>query len=420
MKVCKALLAVLIVFWAMPGTWSAQAEEEVSVQARYAGAADLQTMQVLYEKNAEAKLYPASLTKVLTALTAMERISDLDETITITAAMLEGLEDGTYSIAGFLLGEEVTVRDLLYGVLLPSGADACQALAIALFGSEEAMVEAMNETASSIGMTHSHFTNTVGMHDADHYTSVSDLFLLMKQAWQNDTLHTIMSTASYTTSSSYYHGEGLRLENSWVAQFAYDELENRYVLGGKTGYTPEAGYCLASVCEIQGREVIVIIAGVPDEAGSGQAVEDVDSLCAMIDETMRPQMLLEAGTEADVLDLRHTFHEPLPICSDIDVTAWIRTDSEGEAVLSVRPAVDQAPVSEGEEIAAIEVTLGDALLISLPVLAQEDIAADTAAVIIDTIQDVMMPWGFLFCVGAGAALLFVRHGRSKDKKKERI
>ena len=420
MKVCKALLAVLIVFWAMPGTWSAQAEEEVSVQARYAGAADLQTMQVLYEKNAEAKLYPASLTKVLTALTAMERISDLDETITITAAMLEGLEDGTYSIAGFLLGEEVTVRDLLYGVLLPSGADACQALAIALFGSEEAMVEAMNETASSIGMTHSHFTNTVGMHDADHYTSVSDLFLLMKQAWQNDTLHTIMSTASYTTSSSYYHGEGLRLENSWVAQFAYDELENRYVLGGKTGYTPEAGYCLASVCEIQGREVIVIIAGVPDEAGSGQAVEDVDSLCAMIDETMRPQMLLEAGTEADVLDLRHTFHEPLPICSDIDVTAWIRTDSEAEAVLSVRREVTQAPVREGEEIAAIEVTLGDALLISLPVLAQEDIAADTAAVIIDTIQDVMMPWGFLFCVGAGAALLFVRHGRSKDKKKERI
>lgn len=420
MKVCKTLLAVLIVFLAIPGTWSAQAEEEVSVQARYAGAADLQTMQVLYEKNAEAKLYPASLTKVLTALTAMERISDLDETITITAAMLEGLEDGTYSIAGFLLGEEVTVRDLLYGVLLPSGADACQALAIALFGSEEAMVEAMNETASSIGMTHSHFTNTVGMHDADHYTSVSDLFLLMKQAWQNDTLHTIMSTASYTTSSSYYHGEGLRLENSWVAQFAYDELENRYVLGGKTGYTPEAGYCLASVCEIQGREVIVIIAGVPDEAGSGQAVEDVDSLCAMIDETMRPQMFLEAGTEADVLDLRHTFHEPLPICSDIDVTAWIRTDSEAEAVLSVRPAVDQAPVSEGEEIAAIEVTLGDALLISLPVLAQEDIAADTAAVIIDTIQDVMMPWGFLFCVGAGAALLFVRHGRSKDKKKEGI
>ena len=420
MKVCKALLAVLIVFWAMPGTWSAQAEEEVSVQARYAGAADLQTMQVLYEKNAEAKLYPASLTKVLTALTAMERISDLDETITITAAMLEGLEDGTYSIAGFLLGEEVTVRDLLYGVLLPSGADACQALAIALFGSEEAMVEAMNETASSIGMTHSHFTNTVGMHDADHYTSVSDLFLLMKQAWQNDTLHTIMSTASYTTSSSYYHGEGLRLENSWVAQFAYDELENRYVLGGKTGYTPEAGYCLASVCEIQGREVIVIIAGVPDEAGSGQAVEDVDSLCAMIDETMRPQMLLEAGTEADVLDLRHTFHEPLPICSDIDVTVWIRTDSEAEAVLSVRREVTQAPVSEGEEIAVIEVTLGDALLISLPVLAQEDIAADTAAVIIDTIQDVMMPWGFLFCVGAGAALLFVRHGRSKDKKKEGI
>ena len=155
------LLAVVLLCAPLP----LRAAQTLTIDSTYGYAVDLHTLQVLYEKESDQRMYPASMTKVLTALTALDAIESLDDEVTITLEMLEGLEDGTYTLAGFLNGEVVTMRDLLYGVLLPSGADACQAFAVSLFGSEEAMVEAMNAKAKALGMEDSHFTNTVGMHD---------------------------------------------------------------------------------------------------------------------------------------------------------------------------------------------------------------------------------------------------------------
>ena len=329
--VCSCILTLM-----MPLGAHAQEEEAADIHARYAAAADLQTMQVLYEQDAQKRMYPASLTKVLTVLTAMDEIDDLEETVTISIEMLTGLEDGALSIAGFLLGEEVTMRDLIYGALLPSGADACQALAVALFGSEEAMAAAMNEKASSIGMTHSHFTNTVGMHDADHYTTAADLVLLMRQAWQNETIKAAMSASAYTTMPNDLHGEGLSLESSWIRQFAYADEENIYVKGAKTGYTPQAGYCLASICEIQGREVIVIVAGVQAETTfQGETASDTTAICTQIDTQMRTENVLQADEPAGMLDLRHTFHDPLPIQSEEDVDVWVSKKEDAQLQVSV-------------------------------------------------------------------------------------
>lgn len=410
--VCSCILTLM-----MPLGAHAQEEEAADIHARYAAAADLQTMQVLYERDAQKRMYPASLTKVLTVLTAMDEIDDLEETVTISIEMLTGLEDGALSIAGFLIGEEVTMRDLIYGALLPSGADACQALAVALFGSEEAMAAAMNEKASSIGMTHSHFTNTVGMHDADHYTTAADLVLLMRQAWQNETIKAAMSASAYTTMPNDLHGEGLSLESSWIRQFAYADEENIYVKGAKTGYTPQAGYCLASICEIQGREVIVIVAGVQAETTfQGETASDTTAICTQIDTQMRTENVLQADEPAGMLDLRHTFHDPLPIQSEEDVDVWVSKKEDAQLQVSVRYEVSQAPVSEGERIAQIEICAGDELLLTLPVYAEEDISAETGAVIIDTIQDVMMPYGFLACICAGAFILIWRKREQREKK----
>ena len=201
------LLAVVLLYAPLP----LRAAQTLTIDSTYGYAVDLHTLQVLYEKESDQRMYPASMTKVLTALTALDAIESLDDEVTITLEMLEGLEDGTYTLAGFLNGEVVTMRDLLYGTLLASGADACQAFAVSLFGSEEAMVEAMNAKAKALGMEDSHFTNTVGMHDEDHYTSARDLALLMAAAWDNEELRTAMSTRECATSSSYYHGEGIEM-----------------------------------------------------------------------------------------------------------------------------------------------------------------------------------------------------------------
>ena len=392
--VCSCILTLM-----MPLGAHAQEEEAADIHARYAAAADLQTMQVLYEQDAQKRMYPASLTKVLTVLTAMDEIDDLEETVTISIEMLTGLEDGALSIAGFLLGEEVTMRDLIYGALLPSGADACQALAVALFGSEEAMAAAMNEKASSIGMTHSHFTNTVGMHDADHYTTAADLVLLMRQAWQNETIKAAMSASVYTTTPNDLHGEGLSLESSWIRQFAYADEENIYVKGAKTGYTYSS-----------------ITAGRAYAVWTVSSASDTTAICTQIDTQMRTENVLQADEPAGMLDLRHTFHDPLPIQSEEDVDVWVSKKEDAQLQVSVRYEVSQAPVSEGERIAQIEICAGDELLLTLPVYAEEDISAETGAVIIDTIQDVMMPYGFLACICAGAFILIWRKREQREKK----
>ena len=128
------------------------AEIPFALEAEYVYMINIDTKEVMYEKNAYAKMYPASMTKIMTAIVAIEAIDDLDETITITAQMMAGLYEANASMAGFQIGNIVTYRDLLYGVLLPSGAECTQALAYSLFGNVESFVAKMNEKAKEIGL----------------------------------------------------------------------------------------------------------------------------------------------------------------------------------------------------------------------------------------------------------------------------
>ncbi|MBR3350359.1 MAG: D-alanyl-D-alanine carboxypeptidase, partial [Solobacterium sp.] len=132
---------------------------------------DIESGQVLTEKNSEQKMYPASMTKMLTVIVALEHLNDMDEIIEITEQMTEGLIEQEASLAGFGAGDRVTVRDLLYGTALPSGADAANGLAFTVAGSIKNYVALMNEKAQEIGMANSHFANCTGLHEDDHYTT---------------------------------------------------------------------------------------------------------------------------------------------------------------------------------------------------------------------------------------------------------
>ena len=207
----RGIALIFILLLSLPGikVSAQQTTDALDVDCTYAIAVDMDTMQVLYGKAQDQRLYPASMTKVLTALTALDHISDLDDQVTVTLEMLEGLEDGTYTLTGLINGETITFRDLLNSALLLSGADSCQALAVSLFGSKEAMVDSMNAKAQELGMENSHFTNTVGMHDEEHYTNAVDLALLMKAAWANEDLRQAMSTKKMSTAESFIMGKEL-------------------------------------------------------------------------------------------------------------------------------------------------------------------------------------------------------------------
>lgn len=130
---------------------------------------------ILMEEGSEDRIYPASLTKMMTALIVIEQMPDLDERVLLSASLFEPLREENASVAGFLEDENVRAKDLLYGILLPSGAECCVGLANHIAGSEESFVTLMNNKAAELGMENTHFTNTTGLHDPNHYTTVKDL-----------------------------------------------------------------------------------------------------------------------------------------------------------------------------------------------------------------------------------------------------
>lgn len=234
---------------------------EVGLYSKAAFLVNRTTGQVIFSYNAEARLPPASLTKIMTAIVAIENIDDLSATVTITEAMLDGLAEASASVAGFLPDEIVTFSDLLYGLMLPSGADCANALAFEIAGSIEGFVGLMNAKAAALGLTSTVFANTHGLHDPLLLSNCKDMAALLDYCLENETFAQIFQTGEYTTSVTQKHPEGIVVSNYMSKSFAKNPVEKVNVLGNKTGFTTPAGQCLASFAEIGGYEYICITLG---------------------------------------------------------------------------------------------------------------------------------------------------------------
>lgn len=207
---------------------------------------NLRNNTIVAEKNGSEKIYPASMTKILTLIVAYENVENLDDTFTFDFDIVNDAYIAGASVAGFKTGETVTIRDLLYGTVLPSGADATTALAQYVAGDEETFAALMNKKAAEIGMKDSHFVTASGLHDNDHYSTCQDMALALKYAIATPYLREILGTYTYTTTATPEHPEGIMLFSTMYTKMKGDEAEGIYVQGGKTGYTPEAHNCLAS------------------------------------------------------------------------------------------------------------------------------------------------------------------------------
>lgn len=217
--------------------------------------------EVLAEKNADTQIYPASMTKMMTVLLAIEASPDLDRQTTVPEDIFPALEQEGASMAGFRPGEVVTVRDLLYGALLPSGAECCETLARLVSGTETDFVALMNRKAAELGMTSTHFCNPTGLHDPEHISAVRDISVLLREAVRNEMFRKILTTERYTIQPTNLHPEGFTVTSTLLKELNGDEIRNGKILGGKTGYTSEAGLCLASIAEVKGKTYLLVTAG---------------------------------------------------------------------------------------------------------------------------------------------------------------
>lgn len=210
--------------------------------------------EVIYEKNSNEKVKIASLTKIMTTTVAIENIDNLNEEVTITYEMLKGLIEENASVVGYRIGDRITYKDLLYGSLLPSGADATRALAISIAGSEEEYIKLMNKKAKELNMNNTIFTNSSGLDTNNQYSTVSDVLILLKYALQNETFKEIYTTFTYKDLNSTLN----KLLNNY-------NIQNKYIKGAKTGYTDLAGYCLSSYSNDNNMEYLLITTGVYED-----------------------------------------------------------------------------------------------------------------------------------------------------------
>ena len=238
--------------------WTLDEDEDETAHAQAAIVMDADTGAVLYENNADETHYPASITKIMTALVALENCS-LDEIVTFS-------EDAVYKTEGSSIardvGEQMTMEDCLYGMMLASANECAYAIGEHVAGgSIDDFVDMMNEKAAELGCTGTHFANSSGLPDEDHYVTARDMALIAKAAYENETFRTIVGTSYYEIAPTNKHDEITYLMNHHNMLCAYSSTKylKDYCLGGKTGYTEAARNTLVTYAEQDGMTLICVV-----------------------------------------------------------------------------------------------------------------------------------------------------------------
>lgn len=230
------------------------------IESAHAVLIDASDNTVLARRNADKVIYPASMTKAVTLLIVAENIDDITATFKMTSNIIDPLYKEGLTLAGFAPGEDVKVIDMIYGMVLESGAEASVGLATHIAGSEVEFVKLMNQKAQELGLENTHFTNVSGLHDKNHYTTCTEMAMIMQEVIKNDFCREIISTEYYTVAKNSYHEE-LKFHSGMFEKMYGNEPEVATIKGGKTGFTSQSLFCLVSFAVTDdGRDIICVTA----------------------------------------------------------------------------------------------------------------------------------------------------------------
>jgi len=326
---------------------------------------DARSGQVLYQENGSERLYPASTTKLLTALVAVEH-GDLDQVIRVSRTAVDKAPDSaTCSISE---GDEEPLEYLLYGLLLRSGNDCADAIAEGVSGGDpERFITWMNETARELGATHSQFRNPHGLHDPDHYTTAVDLAIIARAALSNPVIARIAATESFDWPGKEQNGTYYNLLNDLLQGYPP-------FVAGKTGFTEEAGYTLAALAEEGERSLIGVTMGYESRA------EEFEDMQQLFDFGFSEYRVVDAVAEGSAwgdVPVSDGESPSVPVVAAASFPVSARSDAadDGITVQPRLPDAVSAPVAAGQTIGVLEVTDGHALLGTVPLVARQAVAA---------------------------------------------
>ena len=386
MKKYRILSLIFALVLAFSLTVPALALEDPQPHAGAAIVVDGDNHEVLYDYNAYQKMYPASVTKVMTSLVVLDAVDkgelSLDTEITASAEAVQ-LPAGS-STAGIKAGEILTVEQLLYCDLVPSANEACNILAEAVAGDAESFVARMNAKAAELGCLNTHFTNPHGLHDEDHYTTAYDIYLMAAAAMEYEVFRTIVSTPVYTLAATNLSGErtlystNILLSNWYVIGYTYDKA-----IGIKTGYTEEAGRCLVSAAvDEQGRTFYCVVLGSEyayDENGNyvRYSFSESERLLEWAFDNFKRITLLDENTKNIIREIPVTLSDTdyvlaLPVGS-IEATMPTDYDEANAQFIISLPESIEAPVTAGTKLGTVTIVYDGVTYGTLDMVASDDV-----------------------------------------------
>lgn len=333
----------------------AEAADAPAIGSRVAYVADPATGKVLYEKNAHEAVYPASTTKLLTALLVVENC-DLSEMATVSREALRRVPSD-YVDADLEVGERLSVLDLLKALLIPSANDVAFVLAEHVSGTTEAFVARMNERAAELGCESVHFVNPNGIHNAEHVCSAYDLFLIARECRKHEVLREIVQTKSFTLPATEQHPEEDRTFLNSNEMLLLGPYYYSYCTGMKTGRTDAAGECLVASSERDGMELISVVLGGRIVDGVTERFTDTRTLLDFAYENYAIQTVASLGDTAATLRVGKGTGGTAQLDAVVgaDVAALLPKGLAKDD-LTVRVAIDKeitAPVAQDEVLGTV-------------------------------------------------------------------
>lgn len=354
------LISILIIFFIMPPGHARARDRSllgINISAKSAIVIDGESGEALFEKDPDIQLPPASTTKIMTGILVLEN-SDLKEVVKISAAVDKVGESSIYLSEG----EELTVEDLLYAMLIQSANDAAYALAEHVSGSEELFVDLMNRKAAEIGAKSTRFKNSYGLDDEEHLTTARDLAMISRYAMQNDEFRKIVATKERFIPWEGHSDRKLVNTNTLLGKVDY-------VTGIKTGYTDKAGLCMVISAEKDGRSLILVVLGSKDEM-----IREEDVLLIMdysFEETEKFDLYKKDSSQFFIYPKEG--EEPIAVSAEKDLSRYMNKSDSGE--LRVIVNIDEnisLPIYAGDKLGSVVVLKKGFEVDSTNIISKED------------------------------------------------
>lgn len=387
MKKTVIFLLTSIIFLSIltPLTCYADYNDSINLRADIACMICVDNDEAIFNKNYHKKSAPASLTKIMTALVALERCEDLQSPVVISQYAIESLVGTDSSTAGLVPGEKVTMYDLINCLLVKSANEAAIAIAEYVGGSVPAFLEMMNKKAKDLGCTGTNYVNVHGLDQEGQYTTAHDMYLICKEAMKNPVFKKIVAQTSYTMPKTNMNEERILPSTNFMINSNYTDCYVSYATGIKTGTTDDAGRCFITMASKNGYNYIAIIMGADiKDAVAGENAENIAFIeCKkMIEWTfdnIRYKVVAEEDEIITVLDVKYSWATDfLELVPSEDVAALVPSDLDASSVY-IQPDTDtpefvKAPVKKGEKIGTATVYYAGEEIATVDMVASKNVS----------------------------------------------